>query len=123
MGMTFGFAWGGINVHLWGLCKEKLLPASAPAMIYVFVGVGVPLGAVGMGILLDAAPSKDAKIRKCCLVPLVAGTAQFVAEMLSPQRMGLAAAFGFLTGLYIGLMQVCGGWAYGGEREREGGRE
>ena len=38
MGLTFGFSWGGINVHLWAICREKLLPSSAPSMIYVFVG-------------------------------------------------------------------------------------
>ena len=38
MGLAFGFSWGGINVHLWAVCQEKLLPSSAPAMVYVFVG-------------------------------------------------------------------------------------
>ena len=28
MGLAFGFSWGGINVHLWAVCQEKLLPSS-----------------------------------------------------------------------------------------------
>jgi len=39
-------------VHLRLFCKSRLLPASAPAMIYVFVGIGVPLGAVVNGVFL-----------------------------------------------------------------------
>ena len=66
----------------------------------------MPLGAISMGIVMDAAPNKDSKLRRCCLAPAVAGTAQMVAEALSPRWAVLSALFGFLTGFYIGLMQV-----------------
>ena len=39
-------------MHLRLFCKSRLLPASAPAMIYVFVGIGVPLGAVVNGVFI-----------------------------------------------------------------------
>jgi len=39
-------------------------------------------------------------------VPAVAGVAQMCAEMMGRETPFFASLFGFLTGFYIGLMQV-----------------
>ena len=49
MGAAIGLSWGGINVHLWAYCQDKMLSSSTPGIIYVFIGLGVPSGAVFMG--------------------------------------------------------------------------
>jgi OFA family oxalate/formate antiporter-like MFS transporter len=106
MGATFGLTWGGINVHLWAVCDAKLLPAGSARLIYVFVGIGVPLGALCMGVLLDGAPRKDDKLRRSCVLPLAAGSAQMIAEVMRPEQSLLPPLFGFLSGAYVGMFQV-----------------
>ena len=106
MGSTFGLTWGGINVHLWAVCDEKLLPAGAARLIYVFVGIGVPLGALCMGVLLDGAPRRDDKLRRSCVLPIAAGSAQMLAEAMHPGQELLPPLFGLLSGAYVGMFQV-----------------